>query len=119
MYLMWKTTGNPIWRERAWEIFQAIEKHAKVNGASYATVLHVDQPVAMHADDQPRSVLCMICIVLVLNFTIATSSLRPSSIYISLLLKMILGHWTNLSSTQRHIHSGYLIGLFLKGRGLA
>ena len=57
MYLMWRTTGNPIWRERAWEMFQAIEKNAKVHGA-YAIVLNVDNPVAMHVDEQPRSVHC-------------------------------------------------------------
>ena len=58
MYLMWRTTGNPIWRERAWEMFQAIEKNAKVHGGAYAVVLDVDRPEAMHDDDhcQPRSV---------------------------------------------------------------
>jgi len=56
MYLMWRTTGNPIWRERAWEMFQAIEKNAKVHGGAYAVVLDVDRPEAMHEDEQPRSV---------------------------------------------------------------
>jgi mannosyl-oligosaccharide alpha-1,2-mannosidase len=58
MYLMWRTTGNPIWRKRAWEIFQAIEKNAKVNGGAYAVVMDVDGPEAMHDDEQPRSVHC-------------------------------------------------------------
>jgi hypothetical protein len=37
-------------------MFQAIEKNAKVHRGTHATVLNVDQPVGMHADEEPRSV---------------------------------------------------------------
>ncbi|KIJ46884.1 glycoside hydrolase family 47 protein [Sphaerobolus stellatus SS14] len=40
MYLMWKTTGDPIWRERGWEIFKAIEKYCRLS-VGYSSVADV------------------------------------------------------------------------------
>ncbi|GAW02036.1 glycoside hydrolase family 47 protein [Lentinula edodes] len=41
-YIMWRTTGNPVWRERGWTIFQAIEKYAKTE-IGYASIVDVDK----------------------------------------------------------------------------
>jgi mannosyl-oligosaccharide alpha-1,2-mannosidase len=54
MYIMWKVTGNVIWRERAWEIFQSFEQWTRVpNG--YAALVNVDKPSeAGFKDSLPR-----------------------------------------------------------------
>ena len=53
MYIMWKTTGNPIWRERAWEIFESIDRSTRLaNG--YATLARVDFPSSGFKDEMPR-----------------------------------------------------------------
>lgn len=55
MFLMWKTTGDTRWRERAWDIFLALEREAKT-GSGYAVVKTVTlSPPPLH-DDMPRSV---------------------------------------------------------------
>jgi mannosyl-oligosaccharide alpha-1,2-mannosidase len=55
MYIMWKTTRNPIWRERAWEIFERIERSTRlVNG--YATLSRVDLMSSGFKDEMPRYV---------------------------------------------------------------
>ncbi|KAJ4473608.1 glycoside hydrolase [Lentinula aciculospora] len=41
-YIMWRTTGNPVWRERGWTIFQAIQKYAKTE-IGYASLVDVDK----------------------------------------------------------------------------
>ncbi|KAJ3798934.1 glycoside hydrolase family 47 protein [Lentinula aff. detonsa] len=41
-YIMWRTTGDPVWRERGWTIFQAIEKYAKTE-IGYASLVDVDK----------------------------------------------------------------------------
>ncbi|TCD63846.1 hypothetical protein EIP91_004888 [Steccherinum ochraceum] len=40
MYLLWKVTGDPRWRERAWSVFLAIEQRAKTE-SGYASVDNV------------------------------------------------------------------------------
>ncbi|GJJ07900.1 hypothetical protein Clacol_002106 [Clathrus columnatus] len=54
MYLMWKTTGDEIWRERGWEIFKALERNCRLH-AGYASVVNVDMPnsVVNNLDDMP------------------------------------------------------------------
>ncbi|KAI8985697.1 seven-hairpin glycosidase [Trametes punicea] len=52
IYLMWRTTGNPVWRERGWEIFLAIEREAKTP-TGYASLKKVTQSPAPQSDDQP------------------------------------------------------------------
>ncbi|GLB38849.1 putative glycosyl hydrolase 47 family protein [Lyophyllum shimeji] len=52
LYVMWKTTREDKWRERGYEIFTAIEKHAKTK-YGYASVGRVDDEVAGQIDDMP------------------------------------------------------------------
>ncbi|CDO68411.1 Glycoside Hydrolase Family 47 protein [Trametes cinnabarina] len=52
IYIMWKTTGNPVWRERGWAIFEAIEREAKTP-SGYASLKTVTQSPAPQSDDQP------------------------------------------------------------------
>ncbi|KAI0741286.1 seven-hairpin glycosidase [Daedaleopsis nitida] len=52
IYIMWKVTGDPIWRERGWEIFLSIEKETKTPDG-YASLMSVMQSPAPKADEQP------------------------------------------------------------------
>ncbi len=53
IYIMWRVTGNPVWRERGWEIFQALEKNTKTP-SGYASLKNVMRMPAMQQDEQPR-----------------------------------------------------------------
>ncbi|KAG6829250.1 hypothetical protein H0H92_005130 [Tricholoma furcatifolium] len=52
LYVLWKTTGNEKWRERGYEIFNAIDQHAKTQ-YGYASVDKVDSDVPKQIDDMP------------------------------------------------------------------
>lgn len=54
---MWKTTGEDKWRERGYEIFVAIERHARTQ-YGYTSVAHVDMDPVRPLDDMPRYVSC-------------------------------------------------------------
>lgn len=53
MYILWKTTGNPKWRERGWEIFKALEREAKL-ASGYASLRSVLKSPAPLKDEMPR-----------------------------------------------------------------
>lgn len=42
LFIAFRLTHHPFYREQAWQIFQAIEKHCKVETGGYASVLNVD-----------------------------------------------------------------------------
>ncbi|KAG5647841.1 hypothetical protein DXG03_007765 [Asterophora parasitica] len=53
LYILWRVTGDPMWRERGRQIFEAIEREAKTpNG--YASLRSVDVSPAILDDDMPR-----------------------------------------------------------------
>ena len=52
-YLMWRTTGDEVWRERGWAVFQAIEREAKTK-SGYASLLNVEKSPATLKDEMPR-----------------------------------------------------------------
>ncbi|KAH9849925.1 seven-hairpin glycosidase [Lenzites betulinus] len=52
IYIMWRTTGNPEWRERGWAIFQAIEREAKTP-TGYASLKKILQTSGAQSDEQP------------------------------------------------------------------
>ncbi|KAI8592931.1 glycoside hydrolase [Geranomyces variabilis] len=37
-FVLYRVTGDPIWRERGWEMFQAFEKWCKVEGGGYTSL---------------------------------------------------------------------------------
>ncbi|KAF9483729.1 seven-hairpin glycosidase [Pholiota conissans] len=51
IFYMWRLTGDKKWRERGYEIFQAIEKHTRTEYA-YASVIGVDGP-PFQVDNMP------------------------------------------------------------------
>ena len=54
VYLMWRTTGNSIWRERGWEMFQNVKKYSTVPGGGMATIEDVRNTKFGVRDDMPR-----------------------------------------------------------------
>ncbi|KAF8628837.1 hypothetical protein AX17_005897 [Amanita inopinata Kibby_2008] len=52
LFLLWKTTGDVRWRERGWEIFQAIETHSRTK-YGYANVMSVDRYPYLQDNDMP------------------------------------------------------------------
>ncbi|KAF8717523.1 hypothetical protein AX14_012169 [Amanita brunnescens Koide BX004] len=52
MYMLWRLTGEEKWRDRGWEIFQAIEKHCRTE-YGYASVSMLDSLPAHHRDEMP------------------------------------------------------------------
>ena len=55
LYLLWRTTGEHRWREYAWRIFEAIEKHTKT-GSGYASVKIEGNGDIAQVDEMPRYV---------------------------------------------------------------
>ncbi|KAF8155035.1 glycoside hydrolase [Mycena galopus ATCC 62051] len=43
LFIAWRLTGHPKFREYGWEIFQAIETHCRVPSGGYASVLNVEE----------------------------------------------------------------------------
>ncbi|KAJ6608840.1 glycoside hydrolase [Mycena sp. CBHHK59/15] len=50
LFIAWRLTGNPRYRTYGWEIFQAIEKHCRVETGGYASVLNVEEVPATLED---------------------------------------------------------------------
>ncbi|KXN80800.1 Endoplasmic reticulum mannosyl-oligosaccharide 1,2-alpha-mannosidase [Leucoagaricus sp. SymC.cos] len=51
-FILYKITGNVKWRERGWEIFQAIQKYAKTKHG-YGSISNVDRAPHFPIDDMP------------------------------------------------------------------
>ncbi|THH26373.1 hypothetical protein EUX98_g7818 [Antrodiella citrinella] len=52
MYLLWKATGDELWRDRGWVIFEALEKEARTEVA-YAPLKNVAVTDGGQHDDMP------------------------------------------------------------------
>lgn len=50
LFVAYRMTGNPKYRQQAWDIFQAFEKHCKIASGGYATILDVDDVPVTHED---------------------------------------------------------------------
>jgi len=52
LFYLWRITKDPIYREWGWEIFQAFEKHCKVESGGYAGLHNVASPNPPKDDTQ-------------------------------------------------------------------
>ncbi|KAF4573098.1 mannosyl-oligosaccharide alpha-1,2-mannosidase [Pleurotus pulmonarius] len=52
VFLAWRLTGDTRYRDYAWKIFSAIEKHCRLPKGGYATVLDVDSLPVRYLDKQ-------------------------------------------------------------------
>ncbi|KAG8933280.1 hypothetical protein FRC02_012179 [Tulasnella sp. 418] len=46
LYMLWKVTGDPVWRERGWSIWESVMKHCKIESGGYSSVygINVENP---------------------------------------------------------------------------
>jgi hypothetical protein len=51
IFLAYRLTGDPRYREVGWNIFQSIQKYCRLNEGGYATILNVDD-VNTRRDDK-------------------------------------------------------------------
>jgi mannosyl-oligosaccharide alpha-1,2-mannosidase len=56
MFVLYRTTKDSKWRERGWEIWEAIESQTRTESA-YASVYGVDTLQHSYYDSMPRYVL--------------------------------------------------------------
>lgn len=59
IFIAFRLTGDPKYRDYGWAIFQAIEKHCRIPTGGYASVINVDQ-VPVEYDDKMETFL-MVC----------------------------------------------------------
>ncbi|KAH9921692.1 seven-hairpin glycosidase [Epithele typhae] len=52
LYIMWRVTGDPVWRERGWAIYEAIEEQCRTP-VGYASLETVATNPGKKIDDQP------------------------------------------------------------------
>ncbi|KAH9854342.1 glycoside hydrolase [Lenzites betulinus] len=50
LFIAYRLTGDQRYRDYGWAIFQAIEKHCKIETGGYASILNVDQVPVVHED---------------------------------------------------------------------
>ena len=88
-YLLWRATGDSKWRDRGWEMFKSIERHARFEDA-YASLSNVDALPAPLADDMPRlAVIAVAFIHDVLTSFLLVSSMQRRTSYIYQINKLI------------------------------
>ncbi|BGP54276.1 hypothetical protein JCM8202_000709 [Rhodotorula sphaerocarpa] len=50
LFVAYRVTGDPIYRDWGWSIFQAFEKHCRLPGGGYASIRDVDELPVKHED---------------------------------------------------------------------
>ncbi len=53
-YYLWRTTGDEVWREHGWEVFEALQRESRVETGGYAVVNNVYMTGGPKHDDMPR-----------------------------------------------------------------
>jgi mannosyl-oligosaccharide alpha-1,2-mannosidase len=53
-YLLWRITGDELWRERGWAVFEALLKEARVEGGGFASLRDVYNIGGRKLDEMPR-----------------------------------------------------------------
>ncbi|KIJ59220.1 glycoside hydrolase family 47 protein [Hydnomerulius pinastri MD-312] len=51
-YLLWRTTGDEQWRDRGWEVFQALNSHTRTT-YGFASIKDVDSVPTIKKDEMP------------------------------------------------------------------
>lgn len=59
LFIAWRLTGDRRYREYGWNIFQAIEKHCRIESGGYASIFNVDA-VPVEYEDKMETFL-MVC----------------------------------------------------------
>jgi hypothetical protein len=51
LFLAFRLTGDPIYREKGWAIFQAFQKHCRIETGGYVSILDVNE-VPVETEDR-------------------------------------------------------------------
>jgi hypothetical protein len=110
MYILWRTTGDDIWRRRGWEMFEAVEKWTRTD-SGYAGL------VSVLATENPRRIDTGMARYVLLSSSIlnscpncpdfvflASSSQKPSNTLICFAWTKTLCHSIASSSILRRTH---------------
>lgn len=55
LFVLWRLTRDPQWRERGWAIFTSLRRHARLEGGGYASVESVEELPVRHRDGPMES----------------------------------------------------------------
>ncbi|KAG1742756.1 glycoside hydrolase family 47 protein, partial [Suillus paluster] len=80
IFLAFRLTGDPKYRDYGWAIFQAIEKHCRIPTGGYASVINVDQVPVEYEDKMETFLMSETLKYLYLLF--ADSSVLPLNEYV-------------------------------------
>ncbi|KAJ7259901.1 glycoside hydrolase family 47 protein [Mycena rebaudengoi] len=80
LFIAWRLTGDNRYRDYSWAIFSSIEKHCRLSGGGYATVLDVDTVPVQHDDKQETFFLSETLKYLFLTFS--DDSVVPLTAYV-------------------------------------
>jgi len=94
IYIMWKVTGDEIWRQRGWEIYQAIEEHCKTP-AGYATLNNVGIQKPVTSESMPSYFLAETFKYLWLLFTDKDPISFDKWVFNTEAHPLPVFHWTN------------------------
>ncbi|KAG6852794.1 hypothetical protein C0991_009097 [Blastosporella zonata] len=50
LFIAYRLTGDQLYRDHGWKVFQAIEKHCRIASGGYATIVNVDEVPPKHED---------------------------------------------------------------------
>jgi mannosyl-oligosaccharide alpha-1,2-mannosidase len=50
LFIGWRLTHDPIYREWGWQIFEAFDKHCRIPSGGYASIRDVDEVPVVHED---------------------------------------------------------------------
>jgi mannosyl-oligosaccharide alpha-1,2-mannosidase len=53
-FLLWRTTGDVVWRERGWTIFEALLNETSVENSGFASIRDVYRIGGPKKDEMPR-----------------------------------------------------------------
>lgn len=109
LFMMWRITEDPLYREWGWKIFQAFEKHTKLEGGKGYTSLNDVNATPSPARDNMESFWLVSCVLVdgVRGMSDLLTCYRPrrSSISTCCSHRPIFCRFMILSSTRRRIFS--------------
>ena len=53
-YLLWRTTGDVVWRERGWKVFEALQRETRVESGGFAGLKDAYHVLGPKHDEMPR-----------------------------------------------------------------
>jgi mannosyl-oligosaccharide alpha-1,2-mannosidase len=53
-YLLWRTTGDVVWRERGWEVFESLQRETRVESGGFASLENAHRVHGPKRDEMQR-----------------------------------------------------------------